>query len=47
VKEPGTVLTLMLRGTPISKGEFDPAQPSGVRVEVTSKTMPAGALEHS
>jgi hypothetical protein len=27
---PGTVLTLVLRGLPVSKAEFDPAQPSGV-----------------
>jgi hypothetical protein len=26
----GTVLTLVLRGLPVSKGEFDPAQPGGV-----------------
>jgi hypothetical protein len=26
----GTVLTLVLRGLPVSKAEFDPAQPSGV-----------------
>lgn len=26
----GTVLTLVLRGLPVSKGEFDPAAPSGV-----------------
>lgn len=29
---PGTVLTLMLRGLPVSKAEFDPAQPGGVAV---------------
>jgi hypothetical protein len=27
---PGTVLTLVLRGLPVSKAEFDPAQPNGV-----------------
>jgi hypothetical protein len=26
----GTVLTLVLRGLPVSKGEFDPSQPTGV-----------------
>ena len=26
----GTVLTLVLRGLPVSKGEFDPAAPGGV-----------------
>jgi len=26
----GTVLTLVLRGLPVSKGEFDPSQPNGV-----------------
>jgi hypothetical protein len=26
----GTVLTLVLRGLPVSKAEFDPAQPAGV-----------------
>jgi len=26
----GTVLTLVLRGLPVSKAEFDPTQPSGV-----------------
>jgi hypothetical protein len=26
----GTVLTLVLRGLPVSKAEFDPSQPSGV-----------------
>ena len=29
---PGTVLTLVLRGLPVSKVEFDPAQPTGVAV---------------
>ena len=28
----GTVLTLVLRGLPVSKAEYDPAQPSGVAV---------------
>ncbi|MGE3458146.1 MAG: hypothetical protein AB7O24_23735 [Kofleriaceae bacterium] len=27
---PGTVLTLVLRGLPVSKAEFDPDQPNGV-----------------
>ncbi|HSD87722.1 MAG TPA: hypothetical protein VLB44_09410 [Kofleriaceae bacterium] len=27
---PGTVLTLVLRGLPVSKAEFDPAKPNGV-----------------
>jgi hypothetical protein len=27
---PGTVLTLVLRGLPVSKAEFDPTKPSGV-----------------
>ena len=27
---PGTVLTLVLRGLPVSKGEFDPKAPTGV-----------------
>jgi hypothetical protein len=26
----GTVLTLVLRGLPVSKGEFDPTKPAGV-----------------
>ena len=26
----GTVLTLVLRGLPVAKGEFDPAQPKGI-----------------
>ncbi|HEU0037184.1 MAG TPA: hypothetical protein VFQ53_41525 [Kofleriaceae bacterium] len=29
----GTVLTLVLRGLPVSKAEFDPAQPRGVAVK--------------
>jgi hypothetical protein len=29
-KGPGTVLTLVLRGLPVSKAEFDPAQPAGL-----------------
>ena len=29
-KGPGTVLTLVLRGLPVSKAEFDPAQPGGL-----------------
>lgn len=27
---PGTVLTLVLRGLPVAKAEFDPAQPGGI-----------------
>jgi hypothetical protein len=27
---PGTVLTLVLRGLPVAKAEYDPAQPGGV-----------------
>jgi hypothetical protein len=30
VKHPGTVLTMTLRGMPVSKVEFDPAKPTGV-----------------
>ena len=29
-KSEGTVLTLVLRGLPVSKAEFDPAAPGGV-----------------
>ena len=28
--QPGTVLTLVLRGLPVSKAEYDPAQPGGI-----------------
>lgn len=31
VGEAGTVLTLVLRGLPVSKAEFDPAAPAGVK----------------
>ena len=31
VGTPGTVLTLVLRGLPVSKAEFDPAAPGGVK----------------
>jgi hypothetical protein len=31
---PGTVLTLVLRGLPVSKAEFDPAAPGGVAAKV-------------
>jgi hypothetical protein len=31
VGEPGTVLTLVLRGLPVSKAEFDPAAPGRVK----------------
>ena len=34
VNAPGTVLTLVLRGLPVSKAEYDPTQPSGVAVTV-------------
>jgi hypothetical protein len=30
VKAPGTVLTMTLRGMPVSKAEFDPSKPTGV-----------------
>lgn len=30
VQGAGTVLTLVLRGLPVSKAEFDPAQPGGI-----------------
>ena len=31
VGAPGTVLTLVLRGLPVSKAEYDPAAPGGVK----------------
>jgi len=31
VSAPGTVLTLVLRGLPVSKAEFDPAAPHGIK----------------
>lgn len=31
VSAPGTVLTLVLRGLPVSKAEYDPAAPGGVK----------------
>ena len=34
----GTVLTLVLRGLPVAKAEFDPAQPSGVAVATKPAT---------
>jgi hypothetical protein len=34
VHNAGTVLTLVLRGLPVSKAEFDPTQPTGVAVAV-------------
>jgi hypothetical protein len=34
----GTVLTLVLRGLPVSKAEFDPAQPSGIAVPTKRAT---------
>ena len=33
----GTVLTLVLRGLPVSKGEFDPAQADGLAVAPAKK----------
>ena len=33
----GTVLTLVLRGLPVSKAEFDPAQPGGLAVVAEKK----------
>ncbi len=33
----GTVLTLVLRGLPVSKGEFDPGQPSGLAAAPAAK----------
>lgn len=35
---PGTVLTLVLRGLPVSKAEFDPAQPGGVAAVLKRST---------
>jgi len=32
VQAAGTVLTLVLRGLPVSKAEFDPSQPNGIAV---------------
>lgn len=34
---PGTVLTLVLRGLPVSKGEYDPGQPGGVAPSTSAK----------
>lgn len=31
VASPGTILTLVLRGLPVSKAEFDPSAPGGVK----------------
>lgn len=36
-KGPGTVLTLVLRGLPVSKAEFDPAQPGGLASAAAKK----------
>jgi hypothetical protein len=33
----GAVLTLVLRGLPVSKAEFDPAQPDGIAVVAAKK----------
>jgi hypothetical protein len=30
---PGTVLTLVLRGLPVSKAEFDPGKPGGLAIK--------------
>ena len=35
---PGTVLTLVLRGLPVSKAEFDPAQPGGLATVAAKKS---------
>jgi len=37
VLAPGTVLTLVLRGLPVAKAEFDPVQPGGLAVAATAK----------
>ena len=33
----GTVLTLVLRGLPVSKGEYDPGQPAGIAAAPVAK----------
>jgi len=38
VAAPGTVLTLVLRGLPVSKAEFDPTQPRGIAAPKPSAT---------
>ena len=38
VQGAGTVLTLVLRGLPVAKAEFDPAQPGGVAAVVKRVT---------
>ncbi len=37
---PGTVLTLVLRGLPVAKAEFDPAQPTGIVAKPATPTPP-------
>ena len=37
VGAPGTVLTLVLRGLPVAKAEFDPAAPGGVAAPAAKK----------
>ncbi|MBA2543766.1 MAG: hypothetical protein H0V17_29250 [Deltaproteobacteria bacterium] len=39
---PGTVLTLVLRGLPVSKAEYDPTQSTGIAV---AKSTPAAAAK--
>jgi hypothetical protein len=40
VNAPGTVLTLVLRGLPVSKAEYDPIQPNGVAVAAVAAKRP-------
>ena len=37
ITSPGTVLTLVLRGLPVAKAEYDPTQPNGVGVVVVKR----------
>jgi hypothetical protein len=37
VAGPGTVLTLVLRGLPVSKAEYDPTQPRGIAAAPAAK----------
>jgi hypothetical protein len=39
ILDAGTVLTLVLRGLPVSKAEFDPTQPSGIAVASAPKRI--------
>lgn len=39
ILDAGTVLTLVLRGLPVSKAEFDPTQPSGIAVASAPKRV--------